>query len=126
MSSQAEVWYNKEYNGTNPEVARLINQAPRPLLISDAQMADILSLSYLLNPKVQLLLKPRCYTCNVDSQPSHKPYIPEIPNGFSDVFLFHPRHSDKWLDELKQVDTYKMEPLVSNITEPYDNLLWRL
>jgi uncharacterized membrane protein len=126
MSSQAEVWYNKEYNGTNPEVARLINQAPRPLLISDAQMADILSLSYLLNPKVQLLLKPRCYTCDVDSQPSHEPYIPEIPNGFSDVFLFHPRHSNKWLDGLKQVETYKMEPLVSNITEPYDNLLWRL
>ncbi|HEY9635886.1 MAG TPA: glycosyltransferase family 39 protein [Coleofasciculaceae cyanobacterium] len=126
ISSQAEVWWNKDYNGANLPVARLVNQSPRPLLIGDGQMADILSLGYHLNPQMQLLLKPRCYTCNIKYQSVDKPYLSKIPDSSSDAFLFHPRYPDEWLQAHKQEQTYKIEPLVSDISKPYDTLLWRL
>ncbi|MBD0345896.1 MAG: glycosyltransferase family 39 protein [Coleofasciculus sp. Co-bin14] len=126
LSSQAEVWWLKDYNGANPAVARLVNQASRPLVISDGQMADILSLGYYLNPNVQLLLRPKCYTCDLKSQSGNTPYIPKISENFSDVVLFHPRYSEEWLQGLKQQKIYQIKPLVSDVIEPFDDLLWRL
>ncbi|MEH2289525.1 glycosyltransferase family 39 protein [Nostoc sp.] len=84
VSSQAETWWNKGMNSGNPQVARIINESNRPLLISDASGnhdGDIFSLSYLLNPKVRFLL--------VKNQK-----IPKIPDGFTDIFLLNP--SDIW------------------------------
>jgi uncharacterized membrane protein len=86
ISSQAEFWWNKspDKHRYNPQVASIINSAEQPLLISDNSTVisssfacRILALSYLLNPKVQLQLVV-------------EPNIPQIPDGFSDVFLFSP------------------------------------
>ncbi len=122
INSQAESSWIKNFNTTNPQIARIINQRPQPLLISDADTADLLSLSHLLNPKVQLLLKPKCYTCNLTVQSGVKPYLPEIPDGFSDVFLFHPRPSSEWLNELNKEQTDKVQ-LVSTGDE---KSLWKV
>ena len=84
ISSQSETWWNKG-NTENPELAQIINQAPRPLIVSNNQFLnpdDLLSLSYLLEPEVQLQLVSGST-------------IPKIPQGFSDVFLYNPS------DELK-------------------------
>lgn len=121
INSQAESAWIKIFDTTNPQIARLINQRPQPLLISDADTADLLSLSHLLNPKVQLLLKPKCYTCNL-TQSGVKPYLPEIPDGFSDVFLFHPRPSSEWLKGLDKEQTDKVQ-LVSTGDE---KSLWKV
>lgn len=122
ISSQAQTWPNKDRNLGTPVVAGIINQATHPLLISDTEVADILSLSYLLNPKVQLLLQPRCYTCSVNSLSEVKPYIPKkIPDGFSDVFIFHTT-SEEWLHELEKEQAYKIEPVVKS----YESSLLRL
>lgn len=109
INSQAESAWIKVFNTTNPQVARIINQRPQPLLISDADTADLLSLSHLLNSKVQLLLKPKCYTCHLILQSGVKPYTPEIPDGFSDVFLFHPRPSSEWLNGFNKEQTDKVK-----------------
>ncbi len=79
-SSQADNWWNKGMNYGNPQVAQIINQTTRPLLISDAlgnNYGNVFSLSYLLEPKVRFLL--------VNNQK-----IPKIPEGFANVFLFNP------------------------------------
>lgn len=66
-------------------IARIINQAKYPLVISDIRnnngdiedgmVGSVLSLSYLLDSKVQLQL-------------IFEPNIPKIAGGFSNVFLF--------------------------------------
>jgi uncharacterized membrane protein len=79
----AETWWIKKNSHNHPQAARLINQAVRPLLISsdyNFNVGEILSLSYLLDPKTKLQLV---------SEPS----IPKIPEGFSDIFIFNPSPS---------------------------------
>ncbi len=80
ISSQAYTWWNKVVGYYNPQMARIINQTPHPLVISntsDVNTGDIISLSYLLDSETQLQLV-------VD------PNIPNIPDRFRDVFLFYP------------------------------------
>ncbi|MHC5615064.1 MAG: glycosyltransferase family 39 protein [Nostoc sp.] len=95
VSSQAETWWNKGMSYDNPQVAQIINQSTRPLLISDAlgnNYGNVFSLSYLLEPKVRFLL--------VNNQK-----IPKIPDGFTDVFLFNP--SDIWREKIEK--KYKLK-----------------
>jgi len=95
VSSQAETWWNKGMSYNNPEVAQIINQTTRPLLISDAlgnNYGNVFSLSYLLKPKVRFLL--------VNNQK-----IPKIPDGFSDVFLLNP--SETWRETIEK--KYKLK-----------------
>ncbi|RCJ39723.1 hypothetical protein A6770_11600 [Nostoc minutum NIES-26] len=79
VSSQAETWWNKGSHA-NPQIARIINKTNNPLLISSnnsLNIGDLMSLSHLLNNKVhiQLVIEPN---------------IPNIANGFSDIFLYNP------------------------------------
>ncbi|MDZ8189593.1 MAG: glycosyltransferase family 39 protein [Nostoc sp. ChiSLP02] len=88
--SQAQTWWNKGMNYGNPQVAIIINQSPSPLLVSnslDNNYGHIFSLSYLLEPKVRILL--------VKNQ-----NIPKISNKFSDVFLFNP--PDNWREVIEK------------------------
>lgn len=79
ISSQAETWWSKGSH-YNPRVARIINSTAHPLVVSsnDAlNFGELLSLSHLLDPKVRLQLVV-------------EPNIPNIPDNFSNVFLFNP------------------------------------
>lgn len=80
VNSQAETWWSKVISYGNPQVATIINQASRPLLISDSfgiNYGNVFSLSYLLEPKVRFQL--------VKEQK-----IPKIYNQFTDVFFLNP------------------------------------
>ncbi|WP_375473512.1 glycosyltransferase family 39 protein [uncultured Nostoc sp.] len=97
VSSQAETWWNKGMNSGNLQVAQIINQSNRPLLISDAfgnNYGDVFSLSYLLEPKVRFLL--------VSNQK-----IPKIPDGFTDVFLLNP--SETWRKIIEKKSKFKTD-----------------
>ncbi len=79
VSSQAETWWSKVVSYGNPQVAKIINQAERPLLISDSfgiNYGNVFSLSYLAEPKVRFQLVK-------DNN------IPKIPQG-TNVFLLNP------------------------------------
>lgn len=84
ISSQADAWWNKSFISMyHPQAARIINVTPRPLLISDSSGSNprnVISLSYLLDPKVRLRLV-------VDE--THL----QVPDNSSDVFLFNPSAS---------------------------------
>lgn len=58
ISARADSWWNKNIAVTKhyPKIAQIVNQAHQPLVISDTSETSILSLSYLLNPEVQLQL----------------------------------------------------------------------
>ncbi|MBR8840694.1 MAG: glycosyltransferase family 39 protein [Stigonema ocellatum SAG 48.90 = DSM 106950] len=81
--SQADIWWLKGGSFKEPvipQIARIINQATNPLVISSCQgiwpVNDKLSLSHLLAPRVQLqLVIP--------------PNIPRISPTFNHIFLFN-------------------------------------
>lgn len=85
VSSPAVLWWNKDFdkNQYNPWLASIINQSERPLVIaddskvaSDCFACRLMTLSYSLDPKVQLQLVL-------------EPQVPKIPSGFSDVLLLN-------------------------------------
>ncbi|NEO69065.1 glycosyltransferase family 39 protein [Moorena sp. SIO3H5] len=107
ISSQTEIWWNKQVGAHNPTIARIINQAERPLVVSNVSSVnpgDVISLSYLLNPqvKIQLVIPPT---------------IPDIPQGFSDIFLFYPSEylqqglEEKYSTKIEWFDDSTVKPL---------------
>ncbi|MEH2322325.1 MAG: glycosyltransferase family 39 protein [Nostoc sp.] len=110
VSSQAETWWNKGMSYSNPQVAQIINQTSSPLLVSDAlgnNYGNVFSLSYLLEPKVRFLL--------VNNQK-----IPNIPDGFADVFLLNP--SDTWRETIEK--KYKVKTDIVYSDQYYS--VWKL
>lgn len=97
ISSQSASWWNKYQNSHNPPIASIVNRANHPLLLSEFTGGrSIVSLSYLLDPKVRLLLWS-------------EPNIPKIPDSFSDVFLLDP--SEELLDRIENEQNFKVEPV---------------
>ena len=112
VSSQSQLWWNKYPSSTkyNPAVAAIVNQAKKPLVISHGGnnlTGKILSFSYLLKPEVQLLL-------------AVKPEQVQIPDGFSDVFIY--RSTELLQFELEKVQKYKITPIYKR----GDVWLWRV
>lgn len=133
MSSQSESWWHQTLNRDTPAVALIINKAARPLLISSNNSANILSLSYLLNPKVRFIFKPECYTsCNAlksknqNLEIADQPNFSQIPDGFSDVFLFETSPSQEWKHKLAENQTYNIEPKLTPGSEEFVSWLWKI
>ena len=90
VSSQAETWWAKEWGRENPAIARRIDRAPQPLVVSDiseVSLRNILSMSHLLEPKVRLQLVLLDPEARIRVQLFDRPTLPKIPSGFSDVFV---------------------------------------
>jgi uncharacterized membrane protein len=89
MMVRSEVWWNKQFSNCNPAIARLVNQAEKPLIISDGTgqvffdhgLSNVLSLSRSLKPSVDFQLTVEGKT----------PVIPET--GYSDRFVLTPSAS---------------------------------
>jgi len=99
VSSQAEVWWNKYSGIYNLKVAQIVNQARQPLVIGNDEgdnFGNLLSLSYLLEPKVKLQL-------------AVEPNQIKIQHDFSDVFLYNP--SQDFYFEFQKNQKYKFEPV---------------
>lgn len=82
VSALADTWWSNVPSYSNAEVARKINANTAPLLLSDAgndgtNLGDLISLSYLLNQDVKLLL------LNLE------PDLKLLPNN-SNAFVFRP------------------------------------
>lgn len=79
ISSQSETWWNKYSSYYVPQVARIVNQNPAPLIVGD-QPIRLITLSYLLQPTARVILGTSAS-------------IPHIPDNAGAVFLFHPSES---------------------------------
>jgi uncharacterized membrane protein len=112
----------KWLNDINLEVAPIVNQEENLLLISDTATADLLSLSYSLDPDVNLFIRPRCYTCRLDAPAGIDPAVLQIPEGYSSMLLFHPRSTREWRRSLQLVAGYQFE----QVSTGKDQALWRV
>jgi hypothetical protein len=76
----ADSWWNKGRSYINIRIARTINSASRPLLVTDLwaynlhKLGNLLSLSYLINSQANFLVLP--------------PKRVEIPQNFKEIFLY--------------------------------------
>lgn len=104
VNLNANALWHKESGYYNPKVAATINQAQNPYVISDTEMGNILSLSHLLKPEVELYYQPhRCHTC-----PVNLTLTPNFPVTFSpgqSVFIFRPSHH---LREILEAEGYSL------------------
>ena len=84
VSSQVEVWWHKSYAKSryNPAIARIINTAQSPIVLSDELPEKLLSLSHSLKPNVRLFF-------------SRGGTVPDIPTQFSQVYLYRPSETLK-------------------------------
>ncbi len=116
VSSQADMWWNKGSGWLRAEleVAKIVNEATNSLMVSDANIAYIMPLSHRLQPKVELLIAPRCYTSCYQNQELAvaKPKIPKIPNGFGEVFLYRP--SSVLRTQIQQ-QNYQIDPVIGTV-----------
>ncbi len=109
VMSRSQTWWNKYENNANPAIAKIVNQATNPAIITDARISYIISLSYLMEPKVkfQLVVKQKI------------PNIPKISNNFTEVFFFNP--SQKLLSGIKQ--SQKLERLYQQHSQSLSKLI---
>ncbi|MEG3846507.1 glycosyltransferase family 39 protein [Microcoleus sp. herbarium19] len=115
VSSGADVWWNKGsgWLRADLEVARIVNAASDAAIVSDANIAYIMPLSYRLQPKVKLLIQPRCYTsCYKNPELAvKKPQAPKIPGGLGELFLYRPSSA---LRSAIQQQNYQIDPADAN------------
>lgn len=107
--SPQKFWWNNvgsRYD-RNPEIARLINQAKAPLVISDTRWTNIITLSHDLDRKTKFQL--------VNAQ-----NLDQIPANFSNYFLYQP--SKRLTKKLQQRNDYQIQPI-----SKFDDIwLWQL
>jgi hypothetical protein len=122
ISLQSEVWWTKYYSNRLPAVAEIINQSPTPLLISDSQTGDLLTLSYLLKPNVKLIVNPLCTNCGMSYPSQSEVFVPQLSGNFSDIFFFNLDGHRKWLEKIAAQGDYKIVTSYPNLA----NMLWEL
>jgi uncharacterized membrane protein len=116
ISSQSDTAWNKVVSYNNHQVARLVNQANNPLLISNSfgiNFGNTFALSYLLESKVRLL--------PVDGWiPPDLMEIPKAAQNFVTVFILNP--PDAFQKNIEKAYNTKLE-LVFNDSHLW---LWKL
>lgn len=107
-SAIAPTWWSKNVSYFNAQIAAQINAADAPVLISDSgngtNMGDLISLAYLLDERVELILMDR------------EPNLFLIPEN-STLFLFRPSEN---LRELFEAKFGQLEPALES------RQLWKL
>lgn len=112
--SQTENGWNKG-DFQNIPIARIINQSDAPLVISDARFSETPTYirlgSHYINFKSLVSFQSLIYNLapNVGIQLVVEPNVPEIPETFSEVFLFNP--STALQDGIKKKYGYQEERL---------------
>lgn len=110
VGSQAETWWNMAYGYQFAPVARLINKASSPLVISEISgnnLGNLLALSYSLKPQVKFQFFPE------------KAPFPQIASGFSERFIYG--DSDKSFEQLAEAQNLKRVPIYQ---AQQDNKTW--
>lgn len=78
------VWWNKSHakHRYDPDVAQIVNQSDRPLVVSDEIPGRILPLAHRLDPEVRLQL-------------TVEPNVPKLPPDIAPVYAYRP---SEWLE----------------------------
>ena len=112
--TQSNTWWNKVLNSHYHQVAAIVNERDRPLIITDAfsyNPASTISLSYLLKPTVQLLLLPAV---------GHSFPMTNLPTDVDTIFLFNLPPVFR-----QQFEAKYHQQTVSVFEDPWNNL-WEM
>ncbi len=120
LIAQSPAWWNKGHHSRLLDLVAQINVTERPLVVSNAELGDLLALSHYLDPKARLLLQPTCFACAFNRDQDQLS-LPEIPSGYSDVFLYNPRPSTSWLAQLEQSSQFET---ISRVTDNWYREYW--
>lgn len=119
VRAPATTWWNKDHNPENPAIARIINQSDNPLLVSDAETGDLLSLSHYLRSNLPLFIQAKCYTCRLGETDETQLFdLSNIPPGFDTVLLYHPRADQEWIEQMETQSNTQLEVLVEERGNP--------
>ena len=113
VGSQAETWWNMAYGYQFAPVAKIINKAKRPLVISEISgnnLGNLLALSYSLKPQVKF-------------QFIEKAPFPEIASDFSARFIYG--DSDQLFEQLAQAQNLERVPIY-RAKQDQKTWLWKL
>jgi uncharacterized membrane protein len=103
------VWWSHRLNYNNPQIAAVVNQSDRPLILSKIDM-NIVTLSYRLTEKVAI--KP------VETR------FPTITSEFTDVFLYMP---EELMTGFQADPNYQVQAFTNmRIVEPFSPSLWKV
>lgn len=103
------VWWSHRLNYNNPQIAAIVNQSDRPLILSKIDM-NIVTLSYRLTDKVAI--KP------VETS------FPTISSEFTDIFLYMP---EELMTGFKADPNYQIQSFTNMRTvEPFSPALWKV
>lgn len=112
--SQSETWWNNLTDTQNGQLAQIINQSQKPLIIQEIDSSpprynvfNLISLSYLLKSDVKFKFIP-------------KDTVTNIPTGFSTVFFMGPSKVLK--SGIEKKSNVKIKPL----DKGEDSRLWKL
>lgn len=123
VNSTAQIVVSKRLSQENPGVAAVINASPRPLLITNIDVAFLISLGYSLDPKVQILADVNCSTCNLNPTTMNQLPPENIPNGFSDVFLWiSPSTEEQFIQKVQNIDANQK----TLVYEEHGSQVWKL
>ena len=130
VNKQTKTSWIKMY-GQHDLASYAVNQFSHPLIVDFGYTANLISLSYYINTKVEILAELKCYTCSTKpSQVHHNYRFSSVFDQFSDVFLFDsslPLEDSSLPLELK--NEYKLTPvLLSNnsLGKSVGSELWRI
>ncbi len=113
VGSQAETWWNMAYGYQFAPVAKIINKATNPLVVSEISgnnLGNILALSYSLKPQVKF-------------QFIEKTPFPQISTDFSERFVYG--DSDKLFEQLAQAQNLQRVPIYQ-AKQDQKTWLWKL
>ncbi len=113
LYSQAETWWQKAFNLHQISVARTLSKATHPLVLSElsgTNLGNCLSLTHRLSADVSFLF-------------AVPPTVPQIPEGFSDVFLYAPS-KEELRAALEKERHYNLEPIYKEKSNTV--WLWKL
>jgi uncharacterized membrane protein len=104
---QHSVWWTKPFNIDNPTIAAMINRSTKPLVVNNGPVPYLISLSYELDPKVQIALQPYCVNCLQQVEQRQQLKIPAIPVGAGDIFLVNAHALEPWKNQVRALRQYE-------------------
>jgi len=87
VSSRAVTWWSTEWDNSIA-VAQVVNQSPKPVLISEQYLLYALVLANYLRPDITVVLRPQCYLCDLPPERVTARMLPRSP--FADAFALGP------------------------------------
>ena len=126
-SSQTEFWWNKYTAANLPQIAEIVNQSAKPLILTKS--LEIMPLSYLLKPQAGIYWLTNREVETNQGEITKQLTLPENLADFSDVFYFN---SSKKLRDLVEANygysSVLVEKWETQIEPVYrvNNWLWKL